>query len=227
VKDGQYYPEDEEWMVELTGGANPMLVWTNMPDDVKATTEKPTNKVMLSDTFGYHPKEDVTRHIFARTDSQIQAELALAKLEEQRELANRPVVEHEPSELEKLMEEYEELAEMYLHAQLELDSKDERLAILEAEVEENEFATEEEILVTPEVEEVESEVVKEDAVVVSDNLLKLKEALAEAPSVDRFIRDMKPEFRVEDLTEVAEELGMEYEGKKADMLRKFAEKLAE
>ena len=219
---GIFYKEDENWMSGLTtnSGGN-LLKWTNMPEGVKETLKvRPSNVVMLSDlpTIG---KEDVMPEFtLGRSKGQIEAELELAKLLEQRELENRPVVEKMVSEMEELQQGYANLQEEFSKLTLENEVLLKKLG--EEPVEEVVQAEYVEEVIVEDVAPVE-----EPEVVDSKDLAMFKDAYIKGTNMVKFIREMKLEFGVEDLTAMAKELGLEYTGKKAYMIELMASKIGE
>jgi hypothetical protein len=240
---GVYYPEDEDWMMSLTYGDKPLLKWTNMPEVLVANIAVKSNRVMLTDIIPAEVLDYEPSHRTGKTQSTIDAEILLAQVAEQQEFENRVPIEIVLTELDKAREES-------LRLSLLLEARDTEIAnlkalpIVENIVEElpilvDEIIEEIEEVIEPiiedeVIEEIEKPIVEEideviEPIIVpiidSENLSKFKVAFKESKDLGRFIRAMKLEFGVEELTEIATELGVEYEGSKADMLKILVKKL--
>ena len=206
-------------------------MWTNMPDEVKFTMQaQPSNVTKISDLPGSCREDNTPEFHISKSKGQIEAELSLARLEAERELENRPAVEVIVTELEALQVEHESLQEAYLELTLENKGLKANLAglsaiadVVDEDSPQSEIATLGEL--GEEVEKIEEEEVPK--VEDSKKLAIFKEALAKNTKMSKFVKDMKLEFNIEELKEVAIELGLEYDGTKADMIDKFVIKLGE
>jgi hypothetical protein len=227
VFNGVYYPEDEDWMMSLTIGDKPLLKWTNMPEALVVNIVKP-NRVMLTDIIPAKPMDYEPSHRTGKTQSTIDAELMLAKVAEQQEFENRVPIEIVLTELDKAREES-------LRLSLLLEAKDIEIANLKAiPIVESVIVEELPIVGDDAIEEIAEPIVEETEeeiepiivpVIDSENLSKFKAAFKESNDLGKFVRAMKLEFGVEELTGIATELGVEYEGSKSDMLKILAKKL--
>jgi hypothetical protein len=219
---GTFYQEDEDWMMELTSKmAGELLVWTNMPEELKAVIAEetgPSRVIKVSDIYGTPSGEDPHNHRVGKTRAQVDAEVMLANLQAERDRENAPKLKQALTDLEVLEEKYDNLQEAYLVLERKLQDKEAVIADLKSELDSYTMDTKrepEEVLVTSEIEESET----------TPLLAVFKEAHAKIPNIDKFVREMKLEFSVADLTKIAAELGMEYEGTKAEMIKQMVEHL--
>ena len=236
VKNGCFNQLDEDWMVWMsTKAGNSLLVWTNMPQEAKDTILVDTpNVVKLSDLSERGRKDKVPEFHIGKSQSEIDAEVKLAEYWDAifaanaepkvKELTDKQKAIYFAEEVERLLEENETLAERNLALELELQEltcEDEvSLGIMvEEAAEELIEATSEEIV----SESVDAEV--EETAPVSEELAMFMESFAQADSLDDFVSDMKTEFNVSALTNLAEEVGLDYEGTKAEMIEKIVETL--
>jgi hypothetical protein len=230
---------DEDWMLTLTTKTgNNLLVWVNMPETVKEIADQKPNRVKIIDLPGDNTPRFLPEFHASRTEKQIEAELALAEMWEARRLEENPLPEKELSdadklhilkqEMEDLLEENEGLAERVLQLELETENYKSVIAEMDEKLLFYSLNVASEDVVSEETEEA----VQEDEVIVVPEIPYTEDTqffidkFNEMESEDSFIEDMKQEFNVSSLTDIANELGMEYEGTKAEMIMKLMEKVS-
>lgn len=229
VYNGVFSQEDEDWMMWLTSKAgNDLLVWSNMPEDVRETMDgKPSNVVKLSDLYDSKITASKISHKVGKTQAQIDAEVELNQYWAGVELTNNPPKLIEPSEKELLENKIDELECVVEELAIELNNKDLVIADLKEQIlaQESTETPVEDVIVVPE-DITDAPLLDVNEVIYSENMQIFKEELDKEGCTEGFIDDMKM-FKVPELKELATEVNVEYEGTKDEMIPKIAEALKE